>query len=227
MAKKKIPANKKRAGKHQYRTILRSCRKIAETELPLVNNIIYNLDIDIPRWKELTKVQKAAFFFEYIVDESWVAITLRFSNEFMRNCASKEKITDFIRRRLNMNLKNRLGYVPEYLFCIEFEADGFHIHGVIKPNGNLETIRKVLKITAFGRDYTKNLLPDSCKLRCKQVYNAPGWGHYILKRCNKSKFDIYICGRLIAQIRKKYSDLLAKQFLIKLQLKRLKRYLKG
>ena len=221
MEKKKIKGSKEKAGKRQYQIVLNSCKTIDETALPLVNNIVYNLNITIPRWKELTKVQKAAFFLQYIVDEKWFALTLRFSNEFMNKCTQQQKTTDFIRRRLNENFKNSLGYVPKYLFCTEFDSEGFHIHGVVKAENDLAIIQKTLKTTAFGRNYTKNPMPENCKIKCRKIYNPPGWACYILKKCNHQKFDIYISNQIITQIRQKYLNLLAKQVLIKLQLKRL------
>lgn len=204
--------------KQQYATILRSCKAVDETDLSLVNvNNIYNLNI--PRWKELTKAQKAAVFSKYIVDGSWVAITLLFSNEFMQNCARQPKLTDFIRRRLNENFKNRIGYVPEYMFCLEFKDDAFHIHGVLKCDNNLDAIKKVLKTTAFGRNYTKNPLPENRKVNCRRVYNSYGWGNYILKNCNNPWFDIYLSSPVRDMIRKKYGDLHCKSQLIKLKTK--------
>lgn len=211
-----------RFGKHQCQSILEACQKFIKTKMPLVNNnIIYNLNnINTCKWKELSKVQKAVFFFDYIVDEKWVAITLRFSLKFMENCAHQPKLTDFIRRRLNENFKNRLGYVPQYLFSIEFTFDSFHIHGVIEPETNLDLIEKILKTTAFSRKYKQNSMPESCKLRCKQIYDAHGWGCYVLKRSNHPNFDIYICMPLIKRIRKRYHEVLNKKYSMKLNAKK-------
>ena len=198
MEKKK---NKKAYQKQRYSNVLKACAAIDSMEFPLVNNIIYNLNnINIPKWKNLTKVQKVAFFSVYIVDENWAAITLRFSFRFIENCSQVHKVTDFIRRRVNENFKNRLNYVPEYLFCIEFEKDNFHIHGVIKPENNLEIIKKILKTTAFGRNYTQNNMPESSKIKCDYIYNGSKWGNYILKSCTKENFDIYICLPVIRKI---------------------------
>jgi len=208
--------------KQQYRHIMEACRIIDETELPLVNKVYNNINyinnIHIPRWKNLTKVQKAALFFGYVVDKSWAAVTLRFSNAFMENCAGRRKIADFIRRRLNENFKNRMGYVPEYMFCLEFKDKNFHIHGVIKPGDNLETIRDVLKTTAYGRNHVKNPMPENRKLQCVPVYDGGGWGNYILKCCNHPAFDIYISDRIKGMIRKKYRELRRKRYAIKFQL---------
>lgn len=193
-----------------------SFKSISELSKSLVkNNIIYNLNINIPRWKDLTKAQKVELFFDYIVNDSWYALTLRFSDKFIAECIKNEKITDFIRRRINENFKNRLGYVPEYLFSIEFDNGTFHIHGAIKPNNDIEQIKTILKTTAFSKRNKHNHLPEQYKLRCILIYDAKGWGQYILKNRNHPKFDIYICTPITRRIAKKYHELITKQSIIK------------
>lgn len=197
----------------QVGTASSSFKSLAELSKSLVkNNIIYNLNnTNIPRWKDLSKVQKVGLFFNYIVDESWYAITLRFSDKFVAGCISNSKITDFIRRRINENFKNRLGYVPEYLFSIEFSKGSFHIHGAIKPDGNIDIIKKILKTTAFSKKSTHVYFPEQYKLRCVVIYDPKGWGRYILKNRNHPKFDIYICTPITQKIAKKYRELISKQ----------------
>lgn len=222
MAKKKKNTPFRCHKKQQYCHILRGCEQIDQVKLPLVNNIIYNLkNINIPTWRNLTKVQKVAFFFEYIADKNWVAVTLRFSNNFIENCIQEDKKTDFIRRRLNENFKNRLGSVPEYLFCVEFKNNVFHTHGAIKPDDSIEIIEEVLKTTAFGKNYKKNPIPEKNKIMCKPIYDSQGWGRYVLKSCNHPNFDIYVCTPIIRKISEKYHDLHIKQRLIKYHLQRL------
>ena len=206
-----------KVGKSQYKPILEACRKIDEIDHSLVNNnIIYNLNnINIPKWKNLSKVQKVALFFNYVVDGSWYAITLRFSDKFVAGCIGNSKVTDFIRRRINENFKNRLGYVPEYLFSIEFSKGAFHIHGAIKPNNDIELIKVILKTTAFNKKYAQSLLPEQFKLCCKTIYDGRGWGRYILKNSNNPKFDIYLCVSIIRRIAKKYRELIAKQCVLR------------
>lgn len=219
MAKKKSSCWNAHKRKQQYRSVIQACKVVDETELPLVNLISDIYSLNIPRWRELTKVQKVAVFSKYIVDGNWVAVTLRFSEDFMNNGTRRPKLTDFIRRRLNENFKNRLGYVPEYMFCLEFKNNAFHIHGVIKSGDYLDVIKRVLKTTAFGRNYTKNPMPEYCKVRCKQIDDSYGWGTYILKNCNKPWFDIYMSSPVRGRIRKKYADLRCKRRLIKLRSK--------
>ena len=195
--------------KQQAKPRFSKYKKTSKSEETLVNNnIIYNLNnINIPKWKYLTKSQKVAFFFTYIVDKSWYAITLRFSDSFAAGCSNNRKISDFIRRRINENLKNKLGYVPEYLFSIEFCNGTFHIHGAIKPNDNIEIIKKVLKNTAFSKNHQNNNFPEQYKLRCRTIYDALGWGRYILKSNKLPKFDIYICAAITRRIAQKYQEL--------------------
>lgn len=210
--KKKIISNRK-ARKHQYRSILEACRKIDDLDQSLVynsTNIIYNLNnINIPRWKDLSKVQKVALFFNYVVDDSWYAITLRFSNEFMSSCKNNSKVTDFIRRRINENFKNKLGYVPEYMFSIEFENGLLHMHGAIKPDNDLKKIKQILKTTAFSKKRYCTL-PEQFKLSCKGIYNARGWGRYVLKTCCRTEFDIYMCDPIIRRIAQTHGDFIRK-----------------
>lgn len=213
MEKKKNYKSSANYNESQSGTGFSSFKSLSELGKSLVNNnIIYNLNnIKIPRWKDLSKVQKVSLFFNYIVDNSWFAITLRFSDKFVAGCIDNPKITDFIRRRINENLKNRLGYVPEYLFCIEFENGMFHIHGAIKPNGDIKTIERILKTTAFSKKYKHNTFPEQYKLRCVMIYDAKGWGQYILKNRYHPKFDIYICTPITKRIAKKYRELAMKQ----------------
>ena len=186
---------------------IKHCSKLSNS---LVNNIIYNLNnIYTSKWKELNKIDKVKLFFEHIVDSSWSAITLRFSEDLVAKCIYNTKITDFIRRRLNENFKNRLGYVPEYLFSLEFDNKMFHIHGVIKPDNNFDLIKKILKTTAFSKKNRGFHYPEQFKLRCRMIYNPKGWGRYILKKSYHPKFDIYICNPITRQIAKKYCELLS------------------
>ena len=205
--------------KNRYRSLLEACRKIDELDQSLVNNstnIIYNLnDIDIPRWKDLSKVQKVSLFFNYVVDDTWNALSLRFSLEFIDKCCNNPKLTDFIRRRINENFKNRLGYVPEYLFSIEFKNGLLHMHGAIKPNNDIEQIKKILKTTAFSRKKLLHTLPEQFKLRCVVIDNPKGWGQYILKTCCKSEFDIYICDPIINRTRQVHNEFMIKYKLLK------------
>lgn len=173
------------------------------------NNIIYNLNNNIPRWKELSKVQKVDLFFTYIVDDKWIAMTLRFSDAFVAKCVGRTKITDFIRRRINENFKNKLGYVPEYMFCLEFDQNYFHIHGVIKPDNDFDVIKKVLKASAFCNRKYQKIFPEQFKLKCAMLYRAKGWGNYILKHCDHKLFDIYLCLPIIRRIAHKYNELVS------------------
>ena len=202
-----------KARKQQYSSILEACRKINDFDQSLVynsTNIIYNLNnINIPRWKDLTKVQKVALFFNYVVDNSWFAITLRFSNDFMASSKNNLKITDFIRRRINENFRNKLGYVPEYMFSIEFENGLLHMHGVIKPNDDFAKIEQILKTTAFSKR-CYHIFPEQFKLRSKRIYNSRGWGRYVLKTCFKSEFDIYLCDSIIRRIAQTHGEFLNK-----------------
>lgn len=174
----------------------------------LVNKYIIN-NINIPRWKNLSKAQKVSLSFKHIIDANWYAITLMFSNNFIARSINNTKKTDFIRRRINENFKNRLGYIPDYLFCIEFKNESFHIHGVIKPNEDIKLINKILKSTAFNKKYTQNTLPEQYKLRCTKIYESQGWEKYILKNLNHPKFDIYICNTMIKRIENKHRELFA------------------
>jgi hypothetical protein len=213
MEKKAKRKSYRKVQKNRYCYVLEACRKIDELDQSLVNNstnIIYNLNnINIPRWKDLSKVQKVALFFNYVVDDSWYAITLRFSNEFMANCGNNSKVTDFIRRRINENFKNKLGYVPEYMFSIEFENGVLHVHGAIKPNNDLSKIEQILKTAAFSKK-RYHTLPEQFKLRRRCIYNGRGWGRYVLKTCFRSEFDIYMCDAIIRRIAQTHGEFLRK-----------------
>lgn len=204
-------------GEKQSEACFASFKSLSELANSLVNNnIIYNLNnITIPRWKELSKVQKVELFFNYIVDDSWYAITLRFSNDFIDRCFDNSKVTDFIRRRINESFKNKLGYVPEYLFSIEFSGGSFHIHGAIKPSGNIELIKNILKTTAFSKRHLQGSFPEQYKIRCIRIYDAKGWGNYILKNQHHPRFDIYICALITRKIAKTHRELMARQRILR------------
>lgn len=195
--------------KDQYEPLLESCKSILEKRGCLVNNsIIYNLgNIYIPNWKYLNSIQKIALFFEYVVDKDWRAFTLRFSNDFIRKCNGVINKPDFTRRRINQNFINRLRYIPKYLFVLEDDGDSFHIHGVIQTQNNLETIKEILKLTAFGVKHRENPIPEGNKVRFKELDDKFGWACYILKRCRANNLNSYTSQEIIKSTREIYKGI--------------------
>lgn len=195
--------------KDQYEPLLESCKTILKTpELLVNNNILYDLSKTyIPNWKYLTSIQKIALFFEHVVNDTWQAFTLIFSNDFTQKCNLAENKSDFIRRRINQNFINKLRYIPKYLFILEGNESGFHIHGVIQTHNNIEAIKKILKLTAFGPKYKKSPIPESNKIRCKNLSDKLGWACYILKSHRQSKPDCYISQGIIKDTREIYQKI--------------------
>ncbi len=79
--------------------LLQDCIKVYKIQESLVSNsnIIYRVKTSfLPRWKDLTDLQKVSLFFEFFTDERWRTFTLCFSKDFVNNCKNYEKKADFI-----------------------------------------------------------------------------------------------------------------------------------
>ena len=202
--------------------LLERCENIQKTTTPIVaHDLIPNYKYKLTRWKDLQKEEKTYLIFKKIINDDYVAMTLRFSADFITNAYRRHKcqrseLIDFIRRRLCAGLKNKLGYVPSFLFVLEFDfpinakwigkESPYHLHGVIKlTDADIPKAKKAIKTVVFGVDFKAS--PMDCRIvRFKRVWNTMGWLRYIIK--NKEVWNhIYTSQDLTKKIRTQYKTL--------------------
>lgn len=177
---------------------------------PVVNNInifnIYNIN-KLPEWIKLSKPQKLKYFFDNLIDDNHKAMTLHFSFDFIDKAMLKSptKLQDYIRRRLSANLKNYLGYLPDFAFILEHDnKDVLHLHGIIKaPSNQMTDIKRALKLSSFGVSYNKHPMRLNI-LRLDDITKAEGWYNYMMKEPYFATKTMYICRNIIREIKKDY-----------------------
>lgn len=157
--------------------------KIASSSVELKNYIYYKL----PRWRDLAQWLKLSILFRCVLNtQEYSAFTLRFSRAKIEKAlkTSKNTLSDYLRRRISQSMKNKLGFVPEYLFGIHIDSStSFHIHGIIKIEHNEKAIREALKLAAFGVNYQKQKIHRSI-LCFRELFSSVGWLRYIFKYKN-------------------------------------------
>lgn len=140
------------------------------------------------KWRYLSNIGELFFIFSYAeFSKEFTAMSIDFSDDFEDKVKLADDKYGFIRRRLNGNFKNILGFIPEYMFILE-KSKKYHIHGIIKvPPKYEDKFKRVIKITVFGKDYK-----DSPKSRYivdfRPLYHALGWLGYCLKKRNLKTF---------------------------------------
>ena len=125
------------------------------------------------------------------------AFTVRMSSCFILKMKQSENWADFIRRRLNMNFKRKLGFYPDYAFVIEKDDGGIeHLHGMININAIPENeVRDIFKLTLFGSDYKESSI-NRYLWRLQDMTDPLGWATYCLKDYSGDKTHIYISNPL-------------------------------
>ncbi len=141
----------------------------------------------LPRWRDLPQWLKLSVLFRCVLNTNeYSAFTLRFSKDKIEKAlkSAKNTLPDYLRRRISQSLKNKLGFVPEYLFGIHIDGDAsFHIHGIIKLGSNEKSIREALKLAAFGVNYKKHKIHRNI-LCFRELFSSEGWLRYIFKYKN-------------------------------------------
>lgn len=171
-------------------------------------NNIYNNYITYPRWKDLSKLIKLFFIFQYGEENQFNAFTCRFSIEFGQKLRNERYPEDYIRRRLNANFKNTFGDIVLCSFVLEdLRTDG-HLHGIISNNYDKDVLKNILKRTFFGKNY-RNSSVNNFSIKFKTLNCAYGWLAYILKRNSfrKKLFPIYISRNLTKLTKERYGQL--------------------
>lgn len=166
-----------------------------EGALVYLNNIYYNNIIKYPRWKDLHKIGKLAYVFWYAAEQQFYAITCLFSLELTKKLKKERFPEDYLRRKLNTNLKKDFGYIPQYCFIIEDLNKNGHLHGIIENNIDLKKLRHVLKYTFFGKNY-RNSSVNNFSIKIEILHTPEKWLAYILKR---NSFEIKIFPVYISQ----------------------------
>lgn len=133
------------------------------------------------RWKRIHETAQLFFSFMYAeVSGDFLAFTCLTSNDFQTRLRMSDSPADFIRSRLNPNFKNNLGYIPEYMFIVEYSPNA-HIHGIIKvPHDKKNKYKNIMKVTLFGSNYRSSPL-NSFIVKFSELNPAIGWLSYCLK----------------------------------------------
>lgn len=187
-----------------YKAFITTVKEHLLSPASLVNN-----KSTIPKWRDITQIQKFAYYMMFMKTDDMMAITIDFSHAFRSKFSQQtyKKLKDTIRRRLNENLKNNLEYVPDYAFVIEKKNTQLHIHGVIRlSESQLSLAGKAFKTTAFGAQYEQFAIKNHI-LNIKKLYNPNGWLRYMLKSCWTAGKSIYISQNLRRLIREDYLSL--------------------
>lgn len=163
------------------------------------------------RWKDLANKDKLILMFHYIIDENYLSISLNISHELIekiKDLLPKEQI-DYLRRRMNLNIKNKLGYIPKGVWLVAHEKNRkLHLHGVIqvKPEERKQ-LKEILKRTMFGKGY-KGLNINKYIIKDTWVYAPKNWLRYMTKdnqNTKKKVFDsLYICRELTKEVKAIY-----------------------
>lgn len=168
--------------------------KTANTLDTLINKNKVRIDL----WQSLEEDDKVIALGYYVKHyTTFKAFTVRMSPNFILKMKQSENWADFIRRRLNMNFKRKLGFHPDYAFVIEQDNNGTeHLHGMININAIPEdTVRDIFKLTLFGADY-KEASINRHLWRLQDMTDPLGWATYCLKDYSGDKTHIYISNHL-------------------------------
>lgn len=114
-------------------------------------------------------------------------MTVDLSSEFIETLKEVKDKYVYIRRRLNVNFKNVLGYQPDYLFFLERRPQ-YRLHGIINfLSKDTNKIKNILKLTLFGKRYKSSPM-NKYIVSFKPLYHSLGWLGYCLKYRKISNF---------------------------------------
>ncbi len=178
---------------------------INKSSLVYIINISRDIERKIKNWSRLSDIERLFFVFGLGKDLGFKAFTVDFSYKFAIKAKNSSNAADFIRRRINSNFNNTLGYIPKYCFILdESDKENLHLHGIIQID-DIAKIKSILKRTVFGRDYKKH------PMNRKMVYfrdldeNWTKWLAYCLH--NKENLEIYLSRQLSQSTRSKYEGM--------------------
>lgn len=212
-AKKIHSTTSPKHSEHQYTWLLEEFEKLQRARLSLVNNnsTLNTVAIQpvLPAWRNLSRRQKLACFCKQIADDNCKALSLRFSLEFMhRALTSTYTVKDYIRRTLNRNFQRKLGFIPLYMFVVEFDKTApncFHIHGIIKYHASEQKIiSNILQETALVGNNNSGFKKYCLKMH--RLTNPVGWLGYISKEYRKFATNSYFSQSLTKLTQKAYYD---------------------
>lgn len=170
---------------------------ILKHHYPLVLNINSHNN-KYPIWDSLNYIDKLVLLGAYLNENNtYKAFTVVLSPRFRELMKETENWVDYVRRRLNVNFKNKLGFVPDYMFVIEkSKKDLEHLHGVIEINEKTEDkIRDVFKRTVIGINYKQSGINRHI-FKIDNLYDAPKWIRYCLKTGHITKKKVYMTSNL-------------------------------
>lgn len=178
---------------------------ILKHHYPLVLDI-NSYNYKYPAWDSLNYIDKLVLLGAYLNENNtYKAFTVVLSHRFRQLMKETESWADYVRRRLNVNFKNELGFVPDYMFVIEkSKKDLEHLHGVFEINVAHETtIRDVFKRTVFGIGYKQSDINRHI-FKTDNLYDAPKWIRYCLKTGHITKEKVYMTSNLRNNVKALY-----------------------
>ena len=195
---------KSQRGQSEYKAFI---AKVREHLLP-TNNIVNNKSL-IPKWRDVTAIQKVVYYMIYMTVDNRYSVTIDFSESFREkfNRNSYKQLKDVIRRRLNENFKNNLGLIPFYAFIIENKNRDLHLHGIIElASHQVEEVKRVMKVTAFGVNYKTSPMKNHI-IHVSRMYTPRRWLQYITKKPRTANLSLYISNGLLKKIKNDYCAL--------------------
>ncbi len=202
--------------KHTYQ-LASNIYKAAYNSHSSVGNI-YNYN-KLPLWRNLNKFDKLMCILRFAPVNEFIAFTLRFSTEYMRNAYKSSKtLTNYISESIRNKYKNVFNCNPQWSFVIEFDKTckikdnlhPFHIHGIIQFNAQkLNILKKILKEVAFDRNYKHHPMNKNI-VRFGNIIAPTGWFEYLTKTQNEALNLLFISQNLVQRVKNFYLKCLKK-----------------
>lgn len=173
------------------------------------------LHTTLPKWKEMNRIEKVFGIFAFVASpERYMTFNVRFSYDFVAHSyASPKKLISYISDRLRQNFKDAFGCPPKFIITFELDRKRvgkdrvFHIHGIIETEGfNLPELKRIVKITAFGRGYF-SLEMNPFILKKRKIFCPFGWLLYMTKKGARAYDDMYISREIMRDFRSFYGSL--------------------
>ncbi len=180
---------------------------------------------NVPRWKDVTRVQKGAYFAKFLA-ESKEFLTLKpFSLDFTytlhdRYCTNKlSVIRDEFSKKIYNNLRQHGKQHIEMAYCIEGRSKRLHCHGFIDKE-NLGDFTNLLKQSACStrneyKEINYNNMLKFSEYSYQKSGGSYGWYCYIHKGSH-SENAFHLSHSLLIRIRDEYEKLY-EQYIVRIK----------
>lgn len=121
-------------------------------------------------------------FFQYIADMGGRTLNVNFNDDVQEEVRAKG-LAPF-KRRLDENLRRRLGVPPITVFCLDIDdKERLHAHGAVLANDNqMKAVRAAAK-NAGGA--IVEVTRRRTQVHSASIYHAAGWAAYISRHLKK------------------------------------------